>query len=81
MATEKTVNYTAEQTAQVIADYTAGVSIETIAASIGKSSRSIIAKLSRMGAYKKKEYVTKSGEAPVKREKLADDIGELVRAT
>ena len=57
MATStKTVNYTPEQTTKMVADYVAGVTVETIATELGKSARSIIAKLSREKVYKAKEY-------------------------
>jgi len=76
---EKTVNYTVEQTAQVIADYTSGVSVESIALAMGKSVRSIVAKLSREGVYQKKEYKTKTGEPVVKKDAHADAIGAILR--
>jgi hypothetical protein len=76
---EKTVNYTVEQTAQVIADYTSGVSVESIALAMGKSVRSIVAKLSREGVYQKKQYKTKTGEAVVKKDAHADAIGAILR--
>ena len=77
----KQVNYTPEQTAAVVADYKAGVTVETIAANLGKSVRSIVAKLSREGVYKAKEYKTKAGDAPVKKDTLADQVAELVGLT
>jgi hypothetical protein len=76
---EKAVNYSPEQTAQVIADYTAGVSIESIALAMGKSVRSIVAKLSREGVYQKKQYKTKTGEPVVKKDAHADAIGAILR--
>jgi hypothetical protein len=76
---EKTVNYTAEQTAQVVQDYLAGVSVDSIAEALGKSTRSIVAKLSREGVYKKKEYVTKTGEPVQKKDETADAIGAILR--
>ncbi len=76
---EKAVNYTPEQTAQVVADYLAGVSVESIAEALGKSTRSIVAKLSREGVYKKKEYVTKTGEPVQKKDATADAIGAILR--
>ena len=64
MATSnKAVNYTTEQTADAIAQYATGASIDAIATALGKSTRSIIAKLSREGVYKAKEYKTKTGGA------------------
>lgn len=71
-ASTKTVNYTAEQTAAMVADYTAGVPAEAIATAIGKSVRSVIAKLSREGVYKAKERTTKTGGAIVKKDTLVN---------
>ena len=79
--TAKTVNYTPEQTAKMTADYVAGVTVESIALELGKSVRSIVAKLSREKVYKAKEYKTKTGEAVVKKDALADEIGALLGAT
>ena len=79
--TAKAVNYTPEQTAQIVADYQAGVTVETIAENVGKSVRSIVAKLSREGVYKKKEYTTKTGEAVQKKDAVADAIGAILRMT
>jgi len=70
--TAKTVNYTAEQTAAIVADYNAGVSVDTIAAKVGKSVRSIVAKLSREGVYKAKERVSKTGAPVVKKDEIVD---------
>ncbi len=79
--TAKTVNYTPEQTSAMLNDYAAGVSVEAIAAAVGKSVRSVVAKLSREGVYKKKEYVTKNGEAVVKKDALADKMAEVFGLT
>ena len=76
---EKVVNYTPEQTAQMVSDYTSGVTVESIAESLGKTVRSVVAKLSREGVYKKKEYVSKTGEKPVKKDAHADAIGAILR--
>lgn len=76
---DKTVNYTPEQTAQVVADYLAGVSVESIAEAMGKSVRSIVAKLSREGVYQKKAYTTKTGEPVQKKDQTADAIGAILR--
>ena len=76
---EKTVNYTPEQTAQIVADYQAGVAVEKLAETLGKSVRSIVAKLSREGVYQKKQYVGKTGEKPVKKDAHADAIGAILK--
>jgi len=74
---EKTVNYTPEQTAQMLEGYAKGVPVEAIAATLGKTVRSVVAKLSREGVYRKKEYVSKTGERPVRKDETADRIGAL----
>jgi hypothetical protein len=78
MAT-KTVNYTSEQTLQMVADYQAGVSVETIAQNLGKTVRSVVAKLSREKVYVAKTYVTKNGEPVVKKDAHADAIGAILQ--
>ena len=77
--TAKTVNYTPEQTQKMINDYQSGVSVETIADNLGKTVRSIVAKLSREKVYIKKEYKSKTGETPVKKDIHADAIGAILR--
>ena len=74
----KTVNYTAEQTVAMIADYRAGVPVEAIASALGKTTRSVIAKLSREKAYVAKTYETKKGEKPIKKDSMADAIGTIL---
>ena len=76
--TTKTVNYTPEQTAQMVADYQAGTSVEMLAETFGKTVRSVVAKLSREKVYVAKEYKTKSGETPIKKDVHADFIGEML---
>jgi hypothetical protein len=78
---DKTVNYTFEQTQQVIAAYKNGDSVESIAQALGKTARSIIAKLSREGVYQKKAYTTKAGERPVKKDAQADKLAEFFGLT
>ena len=76
---EKVVNYTPEQTAKMVADYAQGVTVESIAESLGKTVRSVVAKLSREGVYRKKEYVSKTGEKPVKKDAHAEAIGAILQ--
>lgn len=84
----KTENYTKEQTAAMVARYLASPSEETVkalAVELGKTTRSIIAKLTREkkedGAqvYVPKTYKTKTGEAPEKKDTIADAIGKVLR--
>ena len=75
------VNYTAEQTASMVSNYAEGMTVADIATALGKTTRSVIAKLSREGVYKKKEYVTKTGETVVKKDALADKMAEVFGLT
>ena len=50
----KTVNYTPEQETQMATEYEAGKSVDEIAEALGKSVKSVVAKLSRLGVYKSK---------------------------
>ena len=87
MATTKTVkqeNYTAEQTAKMVADYVAApvkATVDAIAAELGKTTRSVIAKLSREKVYVKAERVTKTGEPIAKKDETADAIGAVLSLT
>jgi hypothetical protein len=77
--TAKTVNYTTEQTQRMINDYQNGFSVEIIADNLGKTVRSVVAKLSREKVYIKKEYKTKNGETAIKKDVHADAIGAILR--
>ena len=77
--TAKTVNYTPEQTTKMVADYVNGVTVETIAENLGKTVRSVVAKLSREKVYKAKTYVSKTGEPVVKKDAHADAIGAILQ--
>jgi hypothetical protein len=75
----KTVNYTPEQTLKMVSDYQNGVSVETIADNLGKTVRSVVAKLSREKVYIAKEYKTKTGESVIKKDAHADAIGAILK--
>ena len=77
--TSKTVNYTPEQTAAIVADYQSGMSVETIAENLGKTVRSVVAKLSREKVYVAKTYVSKTGAPVVKKDAHADAIGAILK--
>ena len=79
--TVKAVNYTPEQAAKMVADYAAGVTVETIALELGKTIRSVVAKLSREKVYVAKTYATKTGEKVVKKDETADAIGAVLFLT
>ncbi len=61
MTSKTVVQYTPEQTAQVVELYTNGQTVDQIAQTVGKSVRSIVAKLAREGVYKPKEKAATSG--------------------
>jgi hypothetical protein len=75
----KTVNYTPEQAEKAKADYLAGVAVEKIAEALGKTSRSVIAKLTKEKVYKAKTYVSRAGEKPIKKDAHADAIGAVLK--
>ena len=75
----KTINYTPEQTAQMVSDYSNGTTVEAIAKTLGKTVRSVVAKLSREGVYKAKTYVSKTGAPVVKKDAHADAIGAILK--
>lgn len=80
----KVPNYTPEQTEMMKAAYVAAPTKETVtmlAEKLGKNVRSIVAKLSREGVYHKAEYVSKTGEKPIKKDAHADAIGKILGLT
>lgn len=85
MATTKTVNYTSEQEARFaeLATELGGslnsAACETLASEMGKTLRSVVAKASRLGIYRKKEYISKSGEAVQKKDGYAEAIGAVLK--
>lgn len=68
--------YTTETTEKLKQDYLAGVPVATIAEELGVPARSVIAKLSCMGVYKRKEYLNKRGEVPTRKEEYLVRIAE-----
>lgn len=79
MAGEKTaVNYTAEMTAQVVEMYKGGEAVETIANAVGRTVRSVIAKLSREGVYESKAKT--AGAKRVTKAELVAKIAEAIGA-
>lgn len=81
-AASSKANYTAEQENMMHAEYSASPTKETVeklAVKLGKTSRSIVAKLSRMGIYQKAERVSKSGQPVQAKNELADAIGAVLR--
>ena len=85
--TEKTVNYTEAQTTEIVAAFNAvrqdtrearDKVVADLAAKFGKTTRSIVAKLSREKVYIAKEYTSKTGEAVQSKNEWADAIGKVI---
>ena len=74
-ATAKPVNYTPEQTTLLVEAYKTGTTVEQIAQELGKSTRSVVAKLSREGVYQPKTKT--KGETRVKKAELVDRLAAL----
>ena len=72
------MKYTQEITLKLVEDYKAGVPISSLAEQLGVPDRSVIAKLASMGVYKKKEYLNKRGEPPVKKEEYIERLANLL---
>lgn len=70
------MKYTKEITEKLINDYTIeNKSVDELALELEIPKRSLIAKLSSLGIYKRKPYVDKTGKPPVRKSELIDSIG------
>jgi len=79
----KAPNYSDAQVTEMTAEYTTTPTretVDTLAERYGKSSRSIIAKLSNMNIYIAPVRTTKSGTPIVKKETLVVNIGKHLDA-
>lgn len=68
------INYTPEQTQQAVSLYKDGQSVEFIAQQLGKTTRSVVAKLSREGVYVAK---TKAQQPRVKKAELVERLAAM----
>ena len=74
-------NYTNEQVAYMIDKYNESPTRDTVqilAEERGKSTKSIIGKLSREGVYQKAQYVSKTGEFPITKKELVVKIADAI---
>ena len=72
-------NYTEQQTDAMVAAYMLEPTRETVdklAEELGRSTKSIIGKLSREGVYRREVYVSKTGEAPITKVEIVSNIAE-----
>lgn len=75
------VNYTEQQVKDMVEQYTeqpTRETVENLAEVMNKSIKSIIGKLSREGVYKKTEYTTKTGEKPITKLELVEELADLL---
>ena len=73
------INYTEKQVEHMIEAYTktpTRETVEALAEDLDKSVKSIIGKLIREGVYKKTEYVTKTGEKPITKVEIVENLEE-----
>jgi Zn-dependent M32 family carboxypeptidase len=75
------VNYTEEQVKYMVDEYSekpTRETVENLAEELDKSIKSIIGKLSREGVYKKTIYTTKTGEKPITKQELVEELAEIM---
>ena len=72
------MKYTKEITDKIVAEYQQGAEVKNIATTLGVPDRSIIAKLSSLGVYQKKQYLNKRGEVPVKKQEHIEQLAQLL---
>ena len=75
------VNYTEEQVKHMVKAYKDNPSRETVdelAEELNKSVKSIIGKLSREVVYKKTVYKTKTGEDPITKKELVEELAGIL---
>lgn len=73
--------YTPDVITEITKEYTAApnaTTVSTIARRLEVSDRSVIAKLSSLGIYVKKPYLTKRGELPTSKDVYIDRISKLL---
>tara|TARA_R100000458_G_C8193609_1_gene186489 strand:- start:61 stop:456 length:396 start_codon:yes stop_codon:yes gene_type:complete len=74
-------NYTDEMVSQMVEEYQQQPNLDTVASlaqEFGKTTRSIIAKLSREGVYKAQPRTTKTGEPVVRKDELVAEIATML---
>ena len=72
-------NYTEEQTLMMVGAYLdqpTRATVDSLAEELGRSTKSIIGKLSREGVYRREVYVSKTGESPVTKVEIVNNIAE-----
>jgi len=78
LGSEINMKYTKEITDKIVNDYNANIAVKSIADELRVPERSIIAKLSSMGIYKKQPYLNKRGEVPIKKFEMIERLAKLL---
>jgi Zn-dependent peptidase ImmA (M78 family) len=78
MTVSQKIKYTPDLVQKITAAKNLGATIPEIAAQFSIPERSVIAKLSSLGLYQRKEYVNKQGEKPIKKEEYVERIAKLL---
>lgn len=88
MPTPKTVNYSPQAVEHMVEVYASATSdserkevVHSLASELGKTVKSVIAKLSREGAYIKATPVTKTGSKIETKAQIVADIEQMARTT
>lgn len=73
------MKYDKETTDTLINLYKSGTTVTEISQQFDVPERSVIAKLSSLGVYQRKEYKNKRGETPIKKEQYIERIAKLMQ--
>jgi hypothetical protein len=76
MSEKTVVNYTPEMTATIVEGFKAGKTVEALATEVGKTVRSVIAKLSKEGVYKTAEKP--AGKREMKKAEMVEAISKEI---
>ena len=77
------MNYSKEVTAKMVEQYQKAPNRQTVAIlakELGKSEKSVIGKLSKEGVYVRTIYTTKTGEKPVTKQEIVQELEEKLEA-
>lgn len=72
-------NYTEQETNMMVNEYLdqpTRETVEKLAERLNRSTKSIIGKLSREGVYRREVYVSKTGESPITKVEIVNNIAE-----
>lgn len=73
------MQYTPELTQKLTESYSRLLDPKLVATELELEFRSVVAKLSQMGLYKKQEYLNKQGNPPKLKQELIEDLAKLLK--